>query len=184
MTPLAPFKESNLVFPWSSICSLQYTFLSISPGGPGRQKGCYPDLTLFKQGIANCKRTHMWCLSQGRLEYLIRHNWCMTLHCVNPSRSLPFNWKYNATLEFNFARRSLNLIWIPHENLSALQHFNPHRNPSALLGTFQCLSHEKNGKIVTHSKDCTWLCWRLVPELQSLHFNKQWLVREPRLVFT
>lgn len=63
MTPLAPFGESNLVFSLSSICSLQYMFLSISLGGLGRQKGCYPDLSLFKQGTASCKRTHMWCLS-------------------------------------------------------------------------------------------------------------------------
>lgn len=46
MTPLAPFGESNLVFSLSSICSLQYMFLSISPGGPRRQKECYPDLSL------------------------------------------------------------------------------------------------------------------------------------------
>lgn len=63
MTPLAPFGESNLVFSLSSICSLQYMFLSISLGGLGRQKGCYPDLSLFKQGTASCKRTHMGCLS-------------------------------------------------------------------------------------------------------------------------
>lgn len=59
MPPLAPFGERNLIFSLSSICSLQYMFLSISPGGPGRQKGCYPDLSLFEQGTASCKRTHM-----------------------------------------------------------------------------------------------------------------------------
>lgn len=61
--PLAPCGERNLIFSLSSICSLQYMFLSISPGGLGRQKGCYPDLSLCKQGTASCKRTHMWCFS-------------------------------------------------------------------------------------------------------------------------
>lgn len=120
MTPLAPFWESSLVFYFGSICSLQYMFLSISPGGLQRQKGCYPDLSLFKQLTANCKRTHMGCLTWGRLEYLIRHNWCMTLHYVNASLFL-LTRKTMQWLEFNFVRRSL--IWIPHENLSALQLF-------------------------------------------------------------
>lgn len=46
MPPLAPFGECNLISSLSSIFSLQYMFLSISPGGLGRQKGCYPDLSV------------------------------------------------------------------------------------------------------------------------------------------
>lgn len=124
MTPLAPFWESNLVFHFGSICSLQYVFLSISPGGLRRQKGCYPDLSLFKQLTVNCKRTHMGCLTWGRLEYLIRHNWYMTLHCVKAPLFL-LTRKTMQWLEFNFACRSL--IWIPHENLSSLQLFQSSR---------------------------------------------------------